>query len=81
VPRGLNLAESGAPAWRKSVLCFIATVETHAIQRPANRYLLAAFCVLLFLLGQALQQLAHRFWIPSPDDPASALLDDINHVD
>jgi hypothetical protein len=43
--------------------------------------LLAAFCVFLFLLGQALQQLAHRFWIPSPDDPASALLVYLNHVD
>jgi hypothetical protein len=44
------------------------------MQRPANRYLLAALCVLLFLLGQMFQQVAYRFWIPSPDDPASALL-------
>jgi hypothetical protein len=44
------------------------------MQRPANRYLLAAFCVLLFLLGQTFQQLAYRFSIPSPNDPGSALL-------
>jgi hypothetical protein len=39
-----------------------------------RRYLLAAFCILLFLLGQTFQQVAYRLWIPSPEDPASALL-------
>ena len=60
---------------------FIATVETHTKQRPANRYFLAAFCVLLFLLGQTFQQLAYQLWIPSPDDPANALLVYLNRVD
>jgi hypothetical protein len=51
------------------------------MRRPANRYLLAAFCVFLFLLGQISQQLAYRFWIPSPDDPVSALLAYLQRVD
>jgi hypothetical protein len=46
-----------------------------------NRYLASAFAVVAFIVAQAFQELAYRFWIPAQQGPAAELRNYLLPVD